>query len=252
MSRLAGKVAIITGAAGGQGAAEARLFVKEGAKVIATDLQLELLQKTVADIHEEYGEHAIAVQHNVTSEADWKLVIEQAISHFGKIDILVNNAGILGKLSGDVEEYTLDEWNNMINVNATSQFLGMKAVIGEMKKNKSGSIINISSIAGLVGRQGGVHYQASKGAIRILTKSVAADAAAHGVRVNSVHPGTVASPMSNAILAADTQNLSAARIPLGRVAVPEEIAYPVLFLASDESSYITGAEIVVDGGETSV
>ncbi|MFF2482351.1 glucose 1-dehydrogenase [Paenibacillus sp. NPDC058071] len=252
MGRLAGKVAIITGAAGGQGAAEAKLFAKEGAKVIATDMQLELLQKTVAEINAEFGEQAIAVQHNVTNEEDWKRVADEAIARFGKIDILVNNAGILGKLTGDIEEYSLDEWNTMMNVNATGNFLGMRAVIGEMKKNKKGSIVNISSIAGLVGRQGGVHYQASKGAVRLLSKSVAADAAAYGIRVNSVHPGTVASPMSNHILAADTQNLSATRIPLGRVAVPEEIAYPVLFLASDEASFITGAEIVVDGGETSI
>ncbi|GAE09805.1 short-chain dehydrogenase/reductase SDR [Paenibacillus sp. JCM 10914] len=162
MSRLAGKVAIITGAAGGQGAAEAKLFVKEGAKVIATDMQLELLQETVADINETFGEHAVAVQHNITSEEDWKRVVDEAITRFGKIDILVNNAGILGKLSSDVNDYTLDEWNTILNVNATGSFLGMKAVMGEMKKNKSGSIVNISSIAGLVGGQGGVPYQARR------------------------------------------------------------------------------------------
>lgn len=250
MGRLTGKVAIITGAAGGQGAVEARLFAKEGANVVATDMQDELLAKTVEEINEEFGNRVIGLKHNVSNEDEWIDVVDETIKHFGKIDILVNNAGILGTIGVSVTDLELKEWQKVFDVNVAGTFLGIKHVAQEMKKNGSGSIINISSVAGLVGGQGAAHYTASKGAIRLLTKSVALELAKDGIRVNSVHPGAIATPMLNNILNDKLNKAFKSSIPLGYIATSEDIAYPVLFLASDESRYMTGSEVVVDGGLT--
>lgn len=250
MGRLKGKVAIITGAAGGQGAAEARLFAKEGAFVVATDMQEVLLNETVEKINAEYGDKVLGLKHNVTSEEEWNYVVEETVKRFGKVDILVNNAGIPGKTSSNVEDYDISEVETVLKINTTGNFIGMKAVVPEMKKNGSGSIINISSIAGLVGGQGGIPYQASKGATRIMSKAVAIDLAGSGIRVNSVHPGAVMTPMIEQASDKETIELLRQSIPLQFIAEPDDIAYPVLFLASDESRFMTGSELVIDGGAT--
>lgn len=248
MGRLLGKVAIVTGAAGGQGAAEAKLFAQEGAFVVATDMQTELLAETVNQINAEFGDKVIGLRHNVASEEDWQLVVSETLERFGKVDILVNNAGIPGNMSTNVEDFSVAEWEKVLNVNTVGNFLGMKAVAPEMKKNGSGSIINISSIAGIVGGQGGLAYQASKGATRVLTKAVAVDLASSGIRVNSVHPGAILTPMLEGAINAEVQEVIRQTIPLKFIGLPEDIAYPVLFLASDESRFMTGAELVIDGG----
>ncbi|MFC4025554.1 SDR family NAD(P)-dependent oxidoreductase [Oceanobacillus longus] len=248
MKRLENKVAIITGAAGGQGAEEARLFAKEGAYVVATDVQEELLANTVREINEEYEGRIIGLKHDVSTEESWKEVVEETINKFGTIDILVNNAGIAGKLSSNVLDFSLEDWQIVQDINVVGNFLGIKEVVPHMRRNGSGSIINISSIAAIVGNQGGVPYQASKGATRALTKSVALDLAKDGIRVNSVHPGLITTPMSESALDDEGRKQMESTIPLGFSGEPKDIAYPVLFLASDESRFMTGSELVVDGG----
>ncbi|KGR78718.1 glucose 1-dehydrogenase [Ureibacillus manganicus] len=248
MGRLENKVAIITGAAGGQGAAEARLFASEGAYVVATDMQEELLSKTVEEINKEYSGKVIGLKHDVSKEDDWNTVIEETIKHFKTVDILVNNAGIPGKISASAEDYEKSDWAKVLDVNVTGNFLGIKAVAPIMRSKGSGSIINISSIAAIVGEQGGLPYQASKGATRVLTKAAALDLAKDGIRVNSIHPGLIKTPMSDAALNDETREHMISTIPLGFIGEPDDIAYPVLFLASDESRFMTGSEVVVDGG----
>lgn len=251
MTRLNGKVAIITGAANGQGAAEARLFAKEGAKVVATDIQSDLVQKVVEEIVANGGD-AIALKHDVANEEDWKKVVEEAVKTFGQVDILVNNAGIGGAEGfGSLETIELSGWERFMSINATGNFLGVKYVVPEMKKVGKGSIVNISSIAGLVGGAAGIHYTASKGATRLMTKGLAVELGPDKIRVNSVHPGLIDTPMVSIV----TENKEATdgflqEIPLRAVGKPEEVANLVLFLASDESSYVTGAEIAIDGGFT--
>ncbi|SES35808.1 SDR family NAD(P)-dependent oxidoreductase [Psychrobacillus sp. OK032] len=251
MARLKDKVAIITGAAGGQGASEAYTFAREGAKVIATDLQEELLAKTVADINAEFGDVAIAVKHNVASIADWKTVVATAVEKFGKVDVLVNNAGISGNMVATVEDTTEAELNKVIDINLKGSFYGMQLVIPEMKKVGGGSIINVSSVAGLVGASGPAAYSATKGGIRLLSKNVAMDFAKDHIRVNSLHPGYIATNMiKDAISNEDVLKASLAVIPLNFIGDPSDIANAALFLASDESRYVTGTELVVDGGYT--
>ncbi|MEX0778532.1 MAG: glucose 1-dehydrogenase [Balneolales bacterium] len=251
MNRLEHKTAIITGAASGMGAAEARLLATEGAKVIATDIQLDKLNGVVDAIKNGGGE-ALAVKHDVTKEEDWDNVVRKAVEEFGQINVLVNNAGIGGAEGyATLDNIDLNGWNKFMNVNATGNFLGIKKVVPEMKKAGGGSIINTSSIAGLVGGAAGIHYTASKGASRLLAKGTAMELAPFNIRVNSVHPGLIDTPMVSIVIE-DEASLSDTLkfIPLGKAGDPEDVANLVLFLASDESKYITGAEIPVDGGYT--
>lgn len=250
MKRLKNKVAIITGGAGGLGAAEAILFAQEGAKVVITDVQEQGL-KNVADQISASGGIVSYMVHNVISEKDWAQVVEKTIEWYGAIHILVNNAGITGNITNSIEETSVDEFKKVMEINLLSQFIGIKAVVPHMKKNKEGSIINISSIAGIVGSAKATAYTASKGAVRSFTKGAAIEFASDNIRVNSVHPGYVATPMTKNIQNAEAFKKMAIDItPLGRGAVPHEIAFGVLYLASDESAYTTGSEMVIDGGNT--
>ena len=247
--RLVGKVALVSGGARGMGATEARLFAQEGAKVIIGDVLESEGQQTAAAIKASGGE-ALFVRLDVTSESNWQQVVETAVKQFGKLDILVNNAGI--SVKGRVEETTVEDWNRVMDINAKGVFLGTKAALPAMRRAGGGSIINISSQLGLVGvDNSSPQYQASKGAVRLLTKATAIQYAGEGIRVNSVHPGPIATPMTEARRAdPDYYKLTVSRIPLGRYGQPEDVAYGVLYLASDESSFVTGSELVIDGGWT--
>ena len=246
--RLEGKVALISGGARGMGATEARMFAQEGARVVIGDVLEEEGRQTEAAINESGGE-CVFVRLDVTNEAAWNDAVATAVGRFGKLDILVNNAGIarINNVEGTSEE----EWDLVMDINAKGVFLGTKAVIPAMRHAGGGSIVNISSIAGLVGGRTS-SYAASKGAVRLLTKSTAIQYARDGIRCNSVHPGVIESPMTLPIML-DTESgreESAARHPMGRIGQPEDIAYGVLFLASDEASFMTGSELVIDGGLT--
>ncbi len=245
--RLAGKVAIVTGSANGMGEVEAHLFSKEGAKVIVADMSVEGGQKVAEAIAAAGGEARFA-QIDVTSEDDWQETVKTAVSVYGKLDILVNNAGISGTYQPDT--LSTEAWDRVMAINAKGVFLGMKHAIPEMQRNGGGSIVNISSISGFAG-QDGIHmaYNASKGAVRIMTKSAAVQYAKDRIRVNSVHPGIMPA-MTTSVLTADPEMRAKmlAQVPMGREGRREEVGYAVLFLASDEASYITGTELVVDGG----
>jgi cyclopentanol dehydrogenase len=247
--RLEGKVAIISGGARGMGAAEAKLFAREGAKVIICDVLEDEGRQTEAEINEVGGD-AVFVKLDVTSQDEWENAVNTAIERFGKLDILVNNAGII--VQSTIEDMTVELWDKVMNVNAKGVFLGTKTAIPHMKEAGGGSIVNISSISGIVGQDNvNAGYNASKGAVRIFTKAAAVQYAKENIRVNSIHPGPIATPMT-AEGRADPERvaLTAERTPLGRYGEPEEVANAVLFLASDEASYVTGSEIVVDGGYT--
>ncbi|MSQ12028.1 MAG: glucose 1-dehydrogenase [Dehalococcoidia bacterium] len=244
--RLKGRVALVSGAARGQGAAEARLFAKEGAKVVVADVLETEGTRTAAQIAEEGGE-AVFVRLDVTKEADWKKAVDTAVRRFGKLDILVNNAGILR--NGTVEETSVKTWDDVMDVNAKGVFLGTKFVIPAMRKAGGGSIVNISSVAGITGAGSIAAYTASKGAVRLLTKATAVQYGKEKIRCNSVHPGFIETDMTAGILTGPGERKQFEEtVPLRRTAKPEEVAACVLFLASDDSSYVTGAELVVDGG----
>lgn len=250
MGRLSGKVAIITGAASGQGAAEARLFADEGAKVIATDLNETLLNEVVAEINAKHGDVALALSHNVAEESDWIRVVEDSVAKFGKVNVLVNNAGISGKIHA-LEEITVEEWHKVMNINALGNFLGMKHVVPAMKNAGGGSIVNISSLAGINGYGSLTPYAASKGATRILTKGAANQLGPDNIRVNSVHPGFVDTPMIAEYTSnEEAYNYLVSAIPLRTIAQPEDIAYSVIYLASDEARFVTGEELIIDGGQS--
>ena len=247
--RLKGKVALITGGARGQGAAEAKLFAKEGAKVVITDILDNEGKKTEAEITETGGE-CLYMHHDVTNSKDWETIVSETVEHFGKIDILLNNAGIA--VWGTNDDTSEEIWDSVMDVNAKGVFLGTKHVIPEMKKNGSGSIINVSSISGIIG-QPAIQpvYNASKGAVRIFTKSTAVQYGKYGIRANSIHPGGVDTDMIAHLTEDDErQQRIKETVPLQRIADPIEIAYGALFLASDESSFMTGSEMVMDGGVT--
>jgi 3alpha(or 20beta)-hydroxysteroid dehydrogenase len=236
MGRLTGKVAVISGAARGMGAAHARELVGEGARVVLGDL----LDDECRTLAEELGSAARFVHLDVTEPDQWQEAVSTAVSEFGGLDVLVNNAGISkGAL---LPEYELSAWQKIIEINLTGTFLGIQAVATTMIDHSRGSIINVSSVEGLRGSAGQHGYVASKFGVRGLTKSAAQELAAHGIRVNSIHPGMVRTPMTEGI----AEDLLP--IPLRRAALPEEVSKFVCFLASDESSYATGTEFVVDGG----
>ena len=237
--RLSGKVAMITGGAHGMGAEEARLFAREGAKVAIADIREDDARKVEAEIAEAGGE-AMVVSLDVSKEDQWEQAVAQVVARFGKLDILVNNAGISG--SGETDHRSTEAWDRLMDINAKSVFLGMKHAIPEMEKAGGGAIVNISSISGFVGQEA-VHpgYNASKGAVQH---------AKSGIRVNSVHPG-IMPPMLTSFQRGDANREALVQaVPMGREGQPIEVANAVLFLASDEASYITGTELLVDGGFT--
>ena len=246
--RLANKVALISGGARGMGAAEAKMFSREGARVVIGDILEDEGRRTEAEINESGGE-CLFVHLDVTREADWAAAVSAAVLRFGKLDILVNNAGIF--LTSGVEDTNSQLWDQVMDINAKGVFLGTKAAIPEMRKVGSGSIVNISSVDGIIGQPGHAAYTASKGAVRIFTKSTAIQYAKDGIRCNSVHPGVIETLMSAEQLSdPERRRLALNNTPLGRTGQPEDVAYGVLFLASDESSFVTGSELVIDGGKT--
>lgn len=247
--RLDGKVALISGGARGMGAAEARLFARESAKVAIADVLEQEGRQLEAQINETGGQ-AVFIHLDVTSEAQWQKAIQATVARFGKLNVLVNNAGI--GTYGKVEDKKVEEWDRVMAVNATGVFLGTKHAIPEMRKSGGGSIINISSQLGMVAMETvSPEYHASKGSVRIFTKAAAIQYAKDNIRVNSVHPGPILTPMTeNTVADAELYKRFLARIPMGRYGRPEEVANGVLFLASEESSYMTGSELVIDGGWT--
>jgi 3alpha(or 20beta)-hydroxysteroid dehydrogenase len=242
MGRLEGKVALITGGARGQGAAEAALIASEGAQVIVTDMLDEEGAKTADRVGGLY------LHHDVSKEADWAKVVATVEERYGRIDILINNAGIFR--NGRIADTTLADYMKVIEVNQVGVFLGMKAVSPLMINAGSGSIVNISSVAGLQGTPGSFAYGASKWAVRGMTKSAARELGRWGIRVNSIHPGLIDTPMLHEVpgIDADGGARMLRNTPIRRVAQPEEVARLALFLASEESSYSRGAEFVIDGG----
>lgn len=244
MSRLQGKVAIITGAAQGMGESHARRFIKEGAKVILTDISAAAGQ-ALADA---LGSNAMFIAQDVASAADWRKVVEQGEARFGTITVLVNNAAMIGPVA-NILDLSVQDFVKVCDVNQLSVFLGMKAVIPSMLKAGVGSIVNISSLSGIVSNYGAPNaaYVASKFAVRGISKQVAVDFADKNIRVNSVHPGFILTPM---MIAATDENGGEARtlIPMRRLGKPDEVSSLVLYLASDESAFVTGAEHVIDGG----
>lgn len=243
MGRLEGKVSVITGASQGMGEAHARLFVREGARVVITDINVERGEALAAEL----GDTCLFVRQDVASSSDWNKVIAAAQDRFGPVEVLVNNAGTIGPVRSLID-LTEEEFLNVCAVNQLGVFLGMKAVIPGMIATGRGSIVNISSIAGMLGMKASSNaaYCASKFAVRGMSKLIAAQYGHAGIRVNSVHPGYVLTPMM--VAATDENGGGAAEaIPLGRMARPEEISSVVLFLASDEASFVSGAEHVVDG-----
>ena len=245
--RVAGKVALVSGGARGLGEAQAKLLAAEGAKVAIGDVLEEDGRKVEAAINELGGE-AFFMPLDVTQADQWNAIIAETVSRFGKLDVLVNNAGIGGR--GGLEDMTEEEWDEVMAVNAKGVFLGTKLAMPEILKAGGGSIVNISSQMGIVGSDtSNPAYQASKAAVHVFTKSIALRYATQGVRVNSVHPGPIDTPMLQAgFIDPERMQRVMSKVPMGRVGQPQEIAYGVLFLASDESSFITGAGLVIDGG----
>ena len=243
-NRLQGKIAIITGGARGIGEAHARLFAAEGAKVVVTDILTAEGKETVASIKAGGGD-AIFLQHDVTQEADWARVVADTIKQYGGLTTVVNNAGF-ANLKG-VEEETLEGFNNIVAVCQTGVWLGMKAAMPALKKTGNGAIVNISSLYGIIGTPSMISYHGAKGAVRLMTKSAALEYAKQGVRVNSVHPGIIETPLAKT-LSAEYLKAITETTPMGRMGRPIDIATMSLFLCSDEAAFITGSEFVVDGG----
>ena len=255
--RLEGKVAMITGAANGVrgklmgfGGVSAWLFAREGAKVVITDIDEEDGEITARQIRESGGE-AVFVRLDVTSEGEWEDAVRAAVSCFGRIDVLVNNAGTSSRET--VEKTTVDMWDGQMEVHAKGAFLGARAVIPEMRRIGGGSIINVSSIFALIGSPSSTAYHAAKGAIRSFTRAAAVQYAGEGIRVNAVFPGYVTTPMTQRYFTdAELVGRRTESVPMKRFGRAEEIAYGILYLASDEASYVTGADLVIDGGTTAL
>lgn len=254
MNRLQNKVALVTGGSVGLGRAQAMLMAQEGAKVVITDIKEADGLELVDEIKSKNGK-AIFIKHDVAEESEWKQVMDQAIEKYGRLDILVNNAGVA--LAKNVEETTLEEWRWLMSINLDGVFLGTKYGIMTMKKYGGGSIINLSSIEGLIGDPNLAAYNASKGGVRIFTKSAALYCAQKGynIRINSVHPGYIWTPMVENFLKSQGDVESGRKAldalhPIGHIGEPDDIAYGVLYLASDESKFVTGTELVIDGGYT--
>jgi len=248
MGRVQDKVCLVTGGASGIGRETVLLMAEEGARIVLTDLNEEAGQSVVGEI-EAIGGEAIFVKHDVSSEEDWIRVVKTAVERFGRVDVLVNNAGVF--VVKPIQETTEADWDFVNDVNTKGLFFGVKQVLSAMKQSAGGSIINISSIYGIVGASSASAYQASKAAVRVFTKSAAVEYIEHNIRVNSVHPGVIATPMTADIMA----DAEAGEALLGgaifrRPAHPKEIAWGILFLATDESSFMTGSELVIDGGYT--
>lgn len=240
--RLDGKVAIVTGGARGQGAAEARLFASEGATVVVTDVLTGEGEAVATEIQ------GLFLAHDVSSETAWQETVQRTLDAYGRIDVLVNNAGIFRRAG--LLATTLADYRRVIDVNQVGVFLGMQAVAPTMIAQRSGAIVNISSIAGFLGAAGAFAYGASKWAVRGMTKAAGIELAKHGVRVNSIHPGMIDTEMMTEVTGGDAERFERIErtVPLRRVAAPEEVAKVALFLASDESAYCTASEFVVDGG----
>lgn len=261
MNRVDGKVALISGAARGLGAQAAKIFTQNGGKVVITDLLEDQGHATVEEIKKAGGD-AIFVRHDVTKEEDWQTAVKTGVDHFGGLDVLVNNAGIF--FLKPTEEMTLDDWHRMISVNLDGVFLGTKTALPELKKSaakaKVGSaIVNLSSIAGITGAYNGSAYCMSKGGVRLYTKACALEFAPHRIRVNSIHPGLIDTDMGRQVIddisggGAASNAVRDAMVsahPLGRLGVPLDIANGIVFLASDDAAFMTGSELVVDGGNT--
>ena len=246
MNRLEGRVALVTGAASGIGKATAKRLADEGAAVLVTDIQVEAGEATVAELRDQ-GARAAFARHDVTSEADWQAVIAEAVAEFGSLDILVNNAG-MGDIK-PIEETTVEDWQRTVDIDQLGVFLGMKVAADALKKSGHGSVINVSSIFGTSGGFGvSPAYHAAKGAVRTLTKNVALHWATEGVRVNSIHPGFIATPILEQSRNTPIWDGMIDLTPMGRLGTPEEIAAGVAFLASDDASFVTGLELYVDGG----
>ncbi|KPH64053.1 SDR family NAD(P)-dependent oxidoreductase [Novosphingobium sp. ST904] len=243
-NRLAGKVAVITGGASGLGAAQAKLFAREGARVVIADLQ-EDQGEAIADAIRDAGGQACSVRHDVSSEASWRVLMDETRKQFGPLSILSNTAGVIHP--GAATEESLEGWNKIISVNQTGTFLGMRAALPVMAANGGGSIVNISSLLGLLGFPGMIAYSASKGAIRTMTKAVAMECVSNNIRVNTIVPGAMQTPIQ-ANVTAEADAWQRSKIPMGDLGEPDDIAFGALYLSSDEAKYVTGAELVIDGG----
>lgn len=244
MSRLAGKVAVVTGGAQGQGAEIAREFVAEGARVVIADIADEPGRALAAEL----GEAAHFAHHDVSQEASWSAVVEDANTRFGPVNVLANNAGVLR--FGEIATGSLEDVELMWRINQMGVFLGMRAVVPTMRANGGGSIINASSVEGLAGMANCAGYAATKWAIRGMTKCAAMELGGSGIRVNSVHPGMIDTPMTRVHGGDAAMEYGASKVPMRRVGLPSDIAPVYVFLASDESGYMNGAELAVDGGVT--
>jgi NAD(P)-dependent dehydrogenase (short-subunit alcohol dehydrogenase family) len=252
--RLEGKVALITGGASGIGGAHARIFAAEGAKVLIGDIQDEMGQKVANDIGiTNSGGQASYTHLDVTSENSWRDAVSKAVNLYGKLTTLINNAGIA--IIGGVSAQSQEGWDKTIAVNQSGVWYGMKTAIPEMLKAGGGAIVNISSVYGIIGSPDMIAYHASKGAVRLMSKAAALEYASQGVRINSVHPGIIATPIMKSTFNSgpEAETFMATikdKTPLGRFGKPEEIAYGSLYLCSDEALFVTGAELVIDGGWT--
>jgi 3(or 17)beta-hydroxysteroid dehydrogenase len=252
MDRVKDKVAIITGAAGGLGKAEASLLAREGARVVLTDVDEVRIEKAAAEI-KSAGAKVVSMRHDVTVESEWSNVIDRTFEEFGRLDVLVNNAGVI--IYKKIIDTTLAEWKWLMSVNLDGVFLGTKFAIEAMRKSGGGSIINIASVAGLIGNPDASAYHASKGGVRLFTKAAAIECSKAGydynIRVNSIYPGVIDTAMADALRNdVEKYNTALSWHAMGHFGEPEDVAYGVLYLASDESKFMTGSELVIDGGWT--